>query len=238
MTVIAMTHETGTQGREIAARLAQRLGVDFADEHFLGQRIADRLVRDKGHFPSGLDQVSVLGDCLRIVGRGLRSCAAEEIMELAAYDNILMRGWGAASLLADTPNTFCIRLYAPMRARLRVIAARKPAADARALQDLIEQSDASLSSNLEPVLGADWRTAKHYHLVLNTELQSVDASVDRIACVIDAATRRAQRAPEAMVVHGLGDQPVIPLFGREMPATPCAGTGGRARLDPLLARSA
>ncbi len=238
MTVIAMTHETGTQGREIAARLAQRLGVDFADEHFLGQRIADRMVRDKGHFPAGLDQVSVLGDCLRIVGRGLRSCATDEIMELAAYDNILMRGWGAASLLSETTHTFRIRLYAPMRARLRVVAARKPAAEARALQDLIEQSDASLSSNLEPVLGADWRTAKHYHLVLNTDLQSVDASVDRIACIIDAATRRARRAPEPVAIHGLGDQPVIPVFGRETPATPCAGAGGRIRPDPLHARSA
>jgi len=39
---------------------------------------------------------------------------AQEILELAAKGNVLIRGWGATYLLKSVPHVVCVRVCAPM----------------------------------------------------------------------------------------------------------------------------
>lgn len=217
MSVIAMTHEIGTLGRQIASRLAQRLGVDFADEPFLKHRIADRLARDKGSSACGSENGAGFDHCLRVDDRRLARHAADEISELAAYGHIVMRGWGAASLLRDNPHVIRIRALAPMSFRLRVLATRERTRDEGSLRRLIEDSDSCLASNLQPVLGPDWRTGKFYHVMLCTHLLPVDDSVEQLVRFITAKSGRPSRSFQGVVARGLTDRPTG-TRSRERPA--------------------
>jgi cytidylate kinase len=227
MTVIAMTHEVGTRGAEIAAMLASRLDLDFADQFFIGNRIADRSARDKGLFEADLFEADLFeaGQCktgqfdataspktsntaglragLKLDDRQLARYAEAEIQELAAYGNTIVRGWGATSVLRDSGFAIRIRLIAPMEFRLRTIAQCRPALSDAARRQFIERSDSCLASNLEPVLGPDWRAASNYHLVIGVHLTTIDdcvASIERFvrACAHGSSrivTRRSSETP-------------------------------------------
>ena len=183
MTVIAMTYEIGTQGRQIASELAVRLGIDFADDQFLERRIADRLMHGKGRVGTWAQQARNVDDWT------LARRATDEIMELSAYGNVLIRGWGAASLLRGKAHVIRVRVCAPASFRLRVLAERYPAQDDAALRWLIKHSDACLASNLEPVLGPDWQSDDLYHLKIDAQEMPVSSSVDVLERLIEARTR-------------------------------------------------
>lgn len=207
MTVIAMTHEIGTFGQEIASQLASHIGIDYADQQFLEERIADRSARDKGRCANQSDSAGHFDRHLQVDGRRLARHASDEIDELAAYGRILIRGWGAASLLRGNPHIIRIRVWAPMSFRLRVMAARDPTREKEALRRLIESSDACLASNLEPVMGPDWRSSAWYHIVLGTHLVSVDEGVAQLVRFITAATAQDRGPSHRQSARELTYQP-------------------------------
>jgi hypothetical protein len=54
--------------------------------------------------------------------RRLFHYAAEEILRLAQHGNVLIKGWGVATLLRDLPGVISVRVCAPMEFRVRVLA--------------------------------------------------------------------------------------------------------------------
>ena len=202
MPVIAMTHEIGTQGDVIAAMLAQRLGIEFADQLFLEDRIVDRLHACKpllGYDDVAREQPAVSRvvqtrdgrlDVTQDVAQSLVArVAVEEIRELAAYGNVLLKGWGAPAVLRTCADIFRMRITAPMDVRIQGLAARTGCCDERALRSMIETSDASLAGTLEPALGPGWRTGDDYHLVLGMQASTVEDAVVLLVDYIDAVTR-------------------------------------------------
>ena len=193
MPVIAMTHEIGTLGEEVAAELALRLDVEFADQLFLQDRIVDRLAGGKALFtdrqplqprPEPHDR------SLQVDERCLARCAEDEVRELAAYGNVLVRGWGAPTILRGCPHIFRVRVTAPIDARLANLRAASRSQGTAALRRQIESSDACLASNLEPMFGPGWRAGDIYHLVLGMHKLSVSDAVDLIAAYIEVAVRQ------------------------------------------------
>jgi cytidylate kinase len=220
MTVIAMTHEIGTFGQQVASQLALRIGVDYADQQFLEQRIADRSARDKGLSACGCTSGTNFDSHLQVDGRRLARHARDEIGELAAYGHILMQGWGAASLLRDNPHIFRIRVWAPMSFRLRVMADREPTRNEGSLRRQIERSDTCLASNMQPVLGPDWQSAEFYHVVLGTHVMPVDDCVAQLERFITTASTQPGWRSRREAVRGLTDQPACQYRSLVPPTNP------------------
>jgi hypothetical protein len=189
MPVIAMPHEIGTLGREIARGLAQRLRIDLADSSYLGQRIADRLSKPRARFDRNASNPGAFADCLDVDDTVLGRAADEEIRELAAYGNIIMRGWGAASILRDNPYVLRLRVTSPLELRIRRLGKHEGIRNPDILARMIEDADRCLATNLEPVVGPVWREHHVYHLSLAGQSLPVAAIVDQLAAYVAAATK-------------------------------------------------
>lgn len=180
MTVIAMTREMGSRGREVAVGLAERLGLEIVHHELVERDLAARLNLPESavqHFLEG--EVSLL-ERWKINRARLSLYTKEEILELACRGNVLIRGWGAAQLLRSVGNALCIRVCAPMRCREDEILARVKLKDRNKARTEIERNDAAHDKVIQQFFKADWRDPEHYDLVLNTERLPIQVCVEQV----------------------------------------------------------
>ena len=188
MTIIAMTREIGTCGSLVAEQLAERLGLTLVGDEFLQCRIADRRELP-GCDPSGMPPRRAANLKALVVQHHRRDrAAAEEIYELAAYGNVLIRGWKAVSLLQSRSDVFRVRICASMSFRIAVLAARTAGVREADLRRRIEQSDAREGNNQRWIDADGAMEPSLFHLVLNTELMPVAACVAQLALLVRGAT--------------------------------------------------
>src|SRR5580658_10423788 len=123
MTVIAMTRELGSRGTEIAEGLARALNLRIVHSEIVANQIAGRLGIEERTMQRLVDGKASLIERWLIDRRRLSQYTCEEILRLAQDGNVLIRGWGAATLLRDMP-VISVRVCAPMSARIRVMMER------------------------------------------------------------------------------------------------------------------
>jgi cytidylate kinase len=199
MTVIAMTREMGSRGRDVALGLADRLELDIIHHELVERELAEHMNVPESavqHFLEG--EVSLL-ERWKVDRPQLSLYTKEEMLELACRGNVLIRGWGAAQLLREIGNVLCIRVCAPMRCREDVLLARISSLKSREEARIeIERNDAAHAKIIERFFKADWRDSEHYDMVLNTERMSVEACVDHVAQLAALPnfqqTKRSRRA--------------------------------------------
>jgi cytidylate kinase len=182
MTVIAMTREMGSRGRDVALGLADRLGLEIVHHELVEYDLAARLTLPESAVHHFLEGPASLLERWKIDRSRLSLYTKEEILKLAYCGNVLIRGWGAAQLLRSIGNVLCIRVCAPMRCREDVLLARisslKDREEARAE---IERNDAAHAKVIQRFFKADWRDSEQYDIVLNTERLPIDFCVDQVA---------------------------------------------------------
>jgi cytidylate kinase len=180
MTVVAMTREVGSLGTEVAAGVAKRLGLEIVRSEVATNNVARRLGVAEGAVLRYLEGSASLLERWQIDRRKLFHFAAEEILGLAQRGNVLIKGWGAATLLRDVPHVISVRVCAPMDFRVRVLMERHGRKDADTVRDEIERFDAARARTLRAYFNVEQEDARLYHIVLNTERLSVDACVNAI----------------------------------------------------------
>ena len=177
MTVIAMTREIGSLGTEVAARVAKRLGLEVVRSEVAANNVARRLGVAESAVSRYLDGSASLLERWQVDRRKLFHYASEEILSLAQRGNVLIKGWGAATMLRDVPQVINVRVCAPMEFRVRVMMERQGRNDAPAVRVEIERFDAARARTLRAYFNVEQEDARLYHIVLNTERLSVDACV-------------------------------------------------------------
>jgi cytidylate kinase len=182
MTVIAMTREMGSRGKDVALGLAHRLGLEIIHHEIVEHDLAKRLNLPESSVHHFLEGEASLLERWRIDRSRLSLYTKEEILELACRGNVLIRGWGAAQLLHAFGNVLCVRICAPMRCREDVLLARVPSLkDRKQARVEIERNDAAHGMVIKRFFQTDWRDPEHYDLVLNTERLSIDACVHQVS---------------------------------------------------------
>jgi cytidylate kinase len=180
MTVVAMTREIGSGGTEIAVRVAKRLGLEIVRSEVAANNVARRLGVAESAVTRYLDGSASLLERWQIDRRKLFRYASEEILDLALRGNVLIKGWGAATLLRDVPQVISVRVCAPMEFRVRVMMERLGRTDANTVRGEIERFDAARTRSLRAYFDVEQEDARLYHIVLNTERLSVDACVNAV----------------------------------------------------------
>jgi cytidylate kinase len=180
MPVIAMTREIGSLGTDVAAGVAKRLGLEIVRSEVAANNVAKRLGVAESTVTRYLEGSASLLERLQIDHRKLFKYAAEEILGIAQRGNVLIKGWGAATLLRDLPNVIGARVCAPMDFRVRVIMEREGRKDAARIRDEIARFDAARVRTLRAYFDIEKEDAGLYHIVLNTERLSVETCVDAI----------------------------------------------------------
>ena len=194
MTVIAITHEIGTLGDELAAVLAEHFGLAYADKQCLEDRIADRWAAANALYYQPHSGVGGFSDFTNISNSRLAKFAADEIFELAAYGDIVLRGWGAATVLRNSDHVLRVRMSASTSFRQRILATSIPNRVGGEICQIIDEADAMLSSNQEPVFGPDWRREEYFDVAMRTDLMSLRQVIEVVERALQSKAHQMRRS--------------------------------------------
>ena len=121
MPVTAMSREIGSGGSEVAAGVADELGLKVINSEIVAGSVAGRLGVEESTVQRYLSGSASLLDRWQIDKRKLARYTSEEIVQLAQQGNVLIRGWGAAALFRDIPQIVSVRICAPLDSRVHAM---------------------------------------------------------------------------------------------------------------------
>jgi cytidylate kinase len=166
---------------DVAAGLSATLGLKIIQSDTVANCIAERLgVKESAvlHYVNG--SASLL-QRWQIDRRKLFHYAAEEILRLAQQGNVLIKGWGVATLLRDLSGVISVRVCAPMDFRVRVLMVRLGTTDANAVRERIERYDAARARTMRAYFDIEQEDPRLYHIVLNTQRLSIETCVKTVS---------------------------------------------------------
>ena len=123
MTVIAMTREMGSLGRDVALQIAGDLGLELV-QHQMVEHVAGKMHLQESSVNRFLEGKAGLLERWGINEKELSQYTHEEILDVAANDNVLIRGWGATYVLRNVPHVLCARICASEESRTDVLMER------------------------------------------------------------------------------------------------------------------
>ncbi len=202
MTVIAMTREMGSGGREVAQRLADQMGLTLVLHETVEHDLADHMHVRGSAVHHRLEGGATVLERLQIGSKRLARYTEEEILDLAQKGNVVIRGWGACILLRGVPHVARIRICAPIEARERGVMERHShgAKDRAAARHEIERNDAAHRRTLHAAYGVDREDPLLYDLVLNTERNTIETCVKLVRDLVESPEFRETEASRAILV--------------------------------------
>ncbi|NNE22202.1 MAG: BON domain-containing protein [Rhizobiales bacterium] len=223
MTVIAMTREMGSLGKDVALGLSVQLGFAVVHHELVEREVAERMDVRESEVHRFLEGSASMFERWKIDQSKLSSYSAEEILQIARKDNVLIRGWGATELLKDVPHVIRVRVCAPMAVRIARMMKRMDVKNPDVARREIERSDSSHTRVARKFFDADWEDPVNYHMVLNTGEVPVEACIDQVRLMTENpvfATNETSRAViadkiiEARIRAALDADAVIGIHGR------------------------
>lgn len=187
MSIVAMTREMGSLGKDVAEGLARDLGLRL-HYHEIIDSVADKTHMAPNVITRFLQGKAGVIESLRVDWDGISLYTAEEVLDLAVKGNLMIRGWGATSLLRPVSSVLRVRVCAPLALRAQRIMERLGIDDSDLALDEVKKSDAAHAASMLRQFGIHWQDAEHYDLTLNTERLSVEDCIEQIK---DLLTRPA-----------------------------------------------
>ncbi len=163
--VISIAREHGTNGKEIAKQVANRLGLSFYDKEEIKKYAVSNSMIDDGHSDEELYKFYLSLDAEKdsIIKQ------SETIKAIAEKENCVIVGRAADYILRDNPNLVKIFLYAPLEYRIDKIKEIYKDTYKEAKRHVLD-SDKSRSSYYEVVANRPWGKKENYDLCINCEL--------------------------------------------------------------------
>jgi len=182
MTVIALTEEMGSLATDVADHLATDLGLAVM-RHEVVDNVSTRM-----HVPTSLINRLREGKAgtlerLRADKASLAVYMTEEVLEVAARGDVVLRGWGATCLLRTVPHVVCVRVTRPFAQRVAWLREQLGADDIAFVEEEIRRSDRAHAARMQAQFGVTWGDPLLYDLVLNTDRLSVETCARQIAAL-------------------------------------------------------
>lgn len=184
MPLIAMNREIGSLGKDVALGLEQALGMKIR-HHEIIDHLANRTRLRKSHVISFLEGRQGLLERLTTDEVSLRVLTADEIVSMAeAGEPVILRGWGATSLLKDVPHAVRICVSASRRTRVKRMLERLETNDIAQVERIVDQNDESAHAVMRRHFHIDTRDINEYDMGFNTDRVSVEQCVDEIVKLV------------------------------------------------------
>ena len=184
MPLITMNREIGSLGKDVALGLEQALGMKIR-HHEIIDHLANRARLRKSHVISFLEGRQGLLERLTTDQVKLRVLTADEILSMAeSGEPVILRGWGATSLLKDVPHAVRICVSASRRTRIKRMMERLETNDMEQVERIVDQNDASAHAVMRRHFHIDTRDINEYDMGFNTDRVSVAQCVDEIVKLV------------------------------------------------------
>ena len=180
MSLVAMTREMGSLGRDVAAAVSARVGKPVIHHEIIDQ-LANKMRLRKSHVIRLLDGTASIWERLAADQTSLSIYTADETLALAASGNVaVIHGWGSAHLLRPIQHVICVRVCAPLNVRVKRMMERLNTDDAEFVTNEISLSDEAHGAITRRHFSINWQDPEQYDLVLNTERVSVEQCADEV----------------------------------------------------------
>lgn len=184
MPLIAMNREMGSLGKDVAKGVADVLG-SKVQHHEIIDHLANRARIRKSHVISFLEGTQGIWEKLTIDNVKLRVLTADEIISAAENsENIILRGWGATSLLKEVPHAVRVCVSASRRERVKRMMQRLDLNDQGAAERIVDQNDEAAQAVMRRHFHIDTRDINEYDVGFNTDRMSVDQCVEKIVAMV------------------------------------------------------
>jgi cytidylate kinase len=198
MTIIAISHQLGSGGREIGQRVAHDLGWPYVDNEIV-QGVANRLgiseatatafdekadhlidqIFSAYRYDVPLDPTTLVQE--PDVDTLTYQQATQGVIEtVAASGNVVIAGHGANFYLKDREDLLSIFVFAGPETRAKRLMERDKLNLAEAMKQL-HHNDYERAHYIKSLYHADWCDRKFYDLLINTSHLSIETA----ACLID-----------------------------------------------------
>jgi len=184
MPLIAMNREMGSLGKDVAAGLEQSLGMKVR-HHEMIDHLANRARIRKSHVVSFLEGRQGLMERLTTDQLQLRILTADEILSMAESDDaVILRGWGATSLLKEVPHAVRVCVSASRRTRVQRMMRRLDTEDAKKVERIVDQNDEAARAVMRRHFHIEPRDINEYDMGFNTDRVSVEQCVEEIVKMV------------------------------------------------------
>jgi cytidylate kinase len=182
MTVIALTQEMGSLAKDVAERVAKDLGLEVM-RHEVADAVSSRM-----HVPTSLIhrlREGKLGtiERLRADRASMAVYMTEELLDVAARGDIVLRGWGATCVLRQVPHVVCVRVTRSFEKRVAWLQQQLGSDDIGFVEEEIRRSDRAHAARMNAQFGVTWGDPLLYDIVLNTDRVSVESCAEQIAAL-------------------------------------------------------
>jgi cytidylate kinase len=166
MAVITISRQLGSQGRDVATLVSQRLGYRFVWRDMINE--AARRASTPEVALATIDELDLLGLVPTPSARKAYCQAVQQVMqELAQAGNVVILGRAGQIVLHDHPHLVSARIIAPLQVRAERIA-KQQGITPEAARFQVEASDKHRRDYLERFYQAQWEDPTLYDLVINT----------------------------------------------------------------------
>jgi len=193
MSIVTISQSLGSLGDEIGRELARALGYEFANREII-LKAAERFGEVAAEFEHVTEEKPTLWERFTDTKRRYLTYVEVIIFEMAARDNVVLAGRGAAVLLRNVRHALRVRITAPERLRASRVEHQQGLTSDAAV-NAVRDSDHDRAARVKFLYHVDWDDPRLYDLVLNTERLNVTESVRLIQSALGA--ERLQPTPES-----------------------------------------
>jgi len=191
-TVVSISRQFGSGGREIGQKLAARLGIAYYDKELI--RIASQQSGVKEEFFERVDEQKHFSLFPGLLGirnsmtddffsnyylsnESLFKIQGDVMRKLAEEGSCIIVGRCADYVMKEERNCLNIFISADTEDRIRRIMESHKISEGKA-EDMIEKTDKGRSGYYKYFSGKDWGTAESYHLCINSSLLGINETVN------------------------------------------------------------
>src|SRR5262245_43546479 len=147
MPVIALTQEMGSLSKDVAKALARELGLATI-RHEVVEHVASKMHVSRSLIKRLREGQAGAIERFTADREGMAIYSAEEVLEIAARGNVVLRGWGATYLLRPVSHVVCVRVTRPFAKRVEWLLAELDDDDAESAAEEIRRSDQAHASRM------------------------------------------------------------------------------------------
>ncbi|MDR3567956.1 MAG: cytidylate kinase family protein [Syntrophobacteraceae bacterium] len=197
MAVITVFREPGAMGKEVAARIAGRLGFSLVDRAKLVQ-LSGEVDLDEARLLHVEEAISKGGGKIDPETEGYARLFQDLIAQLAEEQDLVVLERGAQGLFRDRPGTLHVRFVAPRKFRVAQVKNREGLSERNALR-LVRTLEAERTRYLRALYHLSAADPTLYDLTLRMDRVSVEQALNIIVTAVEEMGIR--QAPREKIVE-------------------------------------
>jgi cytidylate kinase len=192
----------GSGGSYVGRRIAERLGLRYVDREVL-HRAAETLGVEEKALEANRERVATfwekfLGSLsfgppegtyapppVRYNDKALFECQTGILREIAARENCMIVGYGAAYVLPRHARMVNFFFHAPLRFRVRRVMEVYKLVDEERAREMVEESDRVRARYFKEMTGRDWACADNYHVAVDTSMRPLPELAEGLANFVE-----------------------------------------------------